>query len=597
MLFPLAARHGKRGTRQPITGALVSFGTRTVDNHNWITNDRHARETCPKLTTESEAATDLRRRLAPFVLAALAATALSGACASTRTLAPGEAPNGDGTRNDDKQEAEPAPRTLEEAVARATRARAEADALKPPVYSGPRDVESLTRFMNTEFKAWTAEKNLAASKATRAYAVAANLAPAGTQIELRLGFAEMWLDYADEFISTGEAAIPDTWRRHPSIVASYRDNLRQTTQAHVDVARIALEQCVVTAEQQGLDSAAAKRCSDRLVELERTAAKEDAPPYRPRPFEATHQPSPCVFRGTLHGLGMRLFADETGSEELARLDRAEVEVHLSATADGRAHARVLWPIQAEGYLDQYPFETTRRVDAVPKHVWLPPGTAVNAHAKQETSATIKIAFSTPDGPQHSPATFSGEVTCDELALRGPLRAGGTTPSRDDLVLRTGKVNLYDQPGGKIVASVTARGDVATPVEYRDDWTRVRLNWPFHADAWIKSSALRERESDSVGLIGLRTVDHGRVTHVTTEPIALRLEPRVRAKANDRDNDRDNDRGAEGSQLVLVPGAGLEVGATRGVFVEVRPRGIRRADGAPYYVLATDLDTKTARVRG
>lgn len=531
----------------------------------------------------------MKRRSTPFVLATITAAALGAACPSCATTPKADEPTTQ--NNDDKNDAEPAPRNLEEAVARATRDRAKADALQPPVFSGPRDVESSTRFMNTEFKAWTTQKNLATAKATRAYAIAASLAPPQTQIILRLGFAEMWLDYADEFISTGEAAIPDTWRRHPSVVSSYRDNLRETTQAHVDVARVALEQCVTTAEQQGIDSPAAERCGERLAEVKRAAAKDDAAPYRPRAFQATYQPEPCVFRGTLHGLGMRLFMAAEGEGEIARLDRAEVEVRLApapgAGADERSHARVLWPIQTEGYLDEYPFETTRRVDAVPKHVWLPPGTAVNAYASRATAAattaTIAIAFSAPDGAEHSPASFTGQLACDDLALRGPLRAGGTTPSRDDLVLRTGKVELFDKPGGRVVASITARGGVATPIEYRDGWTRVRLNWPFHADAWIKSAELREREAGSLSVVGLRTVDAGRVTHLATEPIELRLAPR--------------DKGAKNVGLVLVPGAGFEVGATRGVFVEVRPRGVRRAEGAPYYALATDLDTKTTRARG
>ncbi len=525
----------------------------------------------------------MKRRSTHFVLATVTAAALGVACAACASTPKPEEPAAQS--GDSENDTEPAPRNLEEAVARATRDRATADALEPPVFSGPRDVESSTRFMNTKFKAWTTEKNLAAAKATRAYAIAASLAPPRMQIVLRLGFAEMWLDYADEFISTGEAAIPDTWRRHPSVVSSYRDNLRETTQAHVDVARVALEQCVVTAEQQGIDSPEAERCGERLAEVKRAAARDDAPPYQPRAFQATYQPEPCVFRGTLHGLGMRLFATAEGEGEMARLDRAEVEVRLATAAGERAHARVLWPIQTEGYLDEYPFETKRRVDAVPKHVWLPPGTAVNAYANgtAAATATIAIAFSTRDGAQHSPASFTGELACDDVALRGPLRAGGATPSRNDLVLRRGKIELFDKPGGRVVASITARREVATPIEYRDSWTRVRLNWPFHADAWIKSSQLREREAGSLGVVGLRAIDTGHVTHLATEPIELRLAPRSKDENN--------------VELLLVPGAGFEVGATRGVFVEVRPRGVRRADGAPYYALATDLDTKTARARG
>lgn len=510
----------------------------------------------------------------------LAAVSLTAACTSPRPVEPG----------DSAATEEPPPATLDEAIAGAKRARAEADALKPPAYAGPRDPESLSLFMNTPFKEWTAKKNLAALKATRAYANAARLAPPETQLELRLGFAEMWLDYADEFVSTGEGAIPDVWRRHPSIVASYRDSLSDTTRPQIDVARVALEQCVATAKQYAIDSPTAARCDERLAELDRAAAAAKTFPYRPRPFQATRQPSPCVFHGTLHGLGMRLFANESGPDALAQLDRADVEVQLAPVAGARPHARVLWPIQTEGYLDQYPFETTRRVDAVSNHVWLPAGAAVNVYAPRGTNATIAVDFAPPGGAQHSPAAFSREVACADLALRGPLRAGGTKPSRDDLVLHTGKVELYDQPCGKIVASVMARGDAVTPVEYRGDWTRILVKQPFHADAWVESSVLRERTGKSIGIVGLRAVDQGHVTHMATDPIALRLSP-------DQGRDADaNANASEAATLQLAPGAGFELGATHGAFVEVRPSGVRRADGAPYYALSSDIDAKTVLVR-
>jgi len=515
----------------------------------------------------------LNRHTPVQLLAVLTAASLLAGCASTGTPEPEAS-------SKQLSDAEPPPRDLAEAVARARSARAAADALKPPTYTGPRDVESLTQFMNTEFKAWTTEKNLAASKATRAYATAASLAPPETQVELRLGFAEMWLDYADEFIETGEASIPDAWQRHPSIVASYRDSLHNTTQSHIDVARIALERCVASAELHAIQSVAATRCTERLERLNRTTASNDAPPYDPNPIQSTEQPSPCVFRGTLHGQGMRLFAEPRGDDVLALIDRADVEVHLP-TAGGRPRAQVYWPLEAEGYLDEYAFETTKRVDAIPPRVWLPTGTAVNAYAGSGNDALITRAFSPPGGPQHSPAEFSGSIACADLALRGPLRASGAALTRDDLLLRAGRVELYDAPEGRVIAWVTTRGETVTPVEYRRDWTRIQLRSPFEADVWVRASRLGEPSRKRMSIGVLQTQDTGRVTHIATEPVRLHLSP---APAGDG-----------GTSLSLAPNAGFELGAARGAFVEVRPHGIERSGGAPYYARASDLKAKSVAV--
>lgn len=263
---------------------------------------------------------------------------------------------------------------------------------------------------------------------------------------------------------------------------------------------------------------------------------------------ATSQIQPCVFRGSLSFSGW-LYSQAAGGKgivEFAANGAVQIErLELPNTPDGRAKVVAASPIHIEAYIDAREnniVQIDKRVDIVPTHVWLDPGTLVHASLRTDDTAEIKKPFSHGT----SPPEFVTSVPCADLSLQQGYTKK-SSPAGDPVAVRPERIPIHESPGGREVAAIEGRAGFGSPsvfvwtIEKKPGWLHVEGNDEFHFQGWIPASSV---STEGYGMIGL-LAGPGDVTHQVTKPIPLRIEATDAAPviAN----------ATQGAEILIAPG--------------------------------------------
>ncbi len=484
--------------------------------------------------------------------------------------------------------ATPAASPKEQSALDAARAlRKKAEALHAPVYRGPDDKAQKGEFLAGPLREWVVQRMQLHRKALHAYRDAANDAPdASTEVVALDELGEMELSLADEFVSAGVAAMPGEYDKEPGMAATFKQALRGAVAPRVESARKAFKECGSIAKAAKLTTPAATRCKQRLAKLPPAVATRDTPrepavnappglPVPDRPLVPSAQKKPCVFSGTL-----RTFAelDDAHGAPIAVIDDAPgVELsslELPADQSGRVRVALSWPLHFSGTLARgsLPLVTRERLDLVKGHIWLRKGAPLTAFKPSGGHTTAYRDFR--DGRASSktqPAELSRRVECAELALDQGQGDDAEAGKGNKRVFLAGLVPLRAAPGDqKPIGLIDVPRSVVTSaflVERRDAFARVRGEDGFSFDAWVPASAL------TGGGLGIGRLGTGRYTHVASQQVPLRLEPKASAPV----------------VAALAPGAYVEVGPLDSGFVPVRVGGVFAHNRSrAFYVDARDL---------
>jgi hypothetical protein len=169
---------------------------------------------------------------------------------------------------------------------------------------------------------------------------------------------------------------------------------------------------------------------------------------------ASTEIEPCIYRGSLltngplYSLVNQL--DETASLEAngsVQLDRLE----LPSPPGNRAKVVVRSPIQMEVYIDEetYIMQLDKRVEVVPGHVWLDPGTDVHVSSPSYGTAELRMKFAAGTMPPE----FVTPVPCADLKLKQGYREL-LMPTGNVVYLRPERISIHESAAGPEIAAIS-----------------------------------------------------------------------------------------------------------------------------------------------
>lgn len=245
-----------------------------------------------------------------------------------------------------------------------------------------------------------------------------------------------------------------------------------------------------------------------------------------RPWLKTRQPRACVYAGSLETYAP-VFASIDDAQPVAHLAGAfavEVDELTPGTSDGgRTRIDLSWPVRATWWLDASakPLELARRVDIVPGHVWLEPGSPVTVTRRAGTRVTVVRDLTERGRRKVEPQSFQATLNCSELRLASYAKALWAHEG-ERMLLPTEGARLFDAPGGKPVARV--EGGTFFPVflrARRAGFARVVGNNGFVFDGWVESKDVTGKAQAM-----LASAPPTLYSHVIDAQLPLRAEPRT-----------------------------------------------------------------------
>lgn len=473
---------------------------------------------------------------------------------------------------------------MTQALARARELAARARALRAPVYRGNGDKDDALAFLGKELKPWLIQRRTFQEAAAGAYHDAIQSKQPILIVYASAEVGELWADFFDEFVAAGVRAMPRSMRDAPGFVEAYRGALVDAASAPLAQARTLLELCAGTAESAGAPDLRT-RCRARLDKLPGpkplAQVRATRPPDEPaRAWIPTTQRGPCVYAGSLLIAG-DLYANAGDARPIARLTglrAAEIAaLDPAATPDGRARVELSWPVRASWWLeaDATPFELGARVDLVPGHVWLEPGTDVAARSLG--GAKLVASRDLTDGGRFKvqPQSFTRTLACRDLRLANDTFA----PAQHDgswSELVPDQVQLFDAPAGKPIAVVTGGGVTGVYAQERKQgFVHVVGEQTFAFDGWMPATALGEKGT------GIAVDSPAPYTHVVAAELPLRLESQRAAPV----------------VATLAKGAYVQLVSTHDAFAEVAIPELQAANSTKHFFVeepAFDAATTDAR---
>lgn len=272
-------------------------------------------------------------------------------------------------------------------------------------------------------------------------------------------------DFAEHFVTASISAMPPSIRDSAPMSVAFENAIREAAEPQLAAARAAFTRCASEARTAKLELLKA-RCDKRLAALPRVHA-DVSPELSPnladakaRPWLKTRQPRACVYAGSLETYAP-VFASIDDAQPVAHLAGAfavEVDELTPATSDGgRTRIDLSWPVRATWWLDASakPLELARRVDIVPGHVWLEPGSPVTVTQRAGTRVTVVRDLTERGRRKVEPQSFQATLNCSELRLASYAKALWAHEG-ERMLLPTEGARLFDAPGGKPVPSSTER---------------------------------------------------------------------------------------------------------------------------------------------
>jgi hypothetical protein len=478
------------------------------------------------------------------------------------------------------------PSTFQQALTRARERRRQAESLvfvvPPDVPTGDARVALLVEWLG---------KREDASRAVEAlYATAREQATPPEQVLVERERGELRWALFDAKLRATLSIFPGVENASAERAAAVRAVVLKRFASDLAQARERFVACLMLGSQLGLKNDDTSACErqvraidalttpkkepDPILEKWRYARLQDAPRAR---RQVSHVGG-CVLNGTAATSWTKLFSSAEGERYDVVLEDFDVlSLELPTRPDGRAKLSVDYPFQASGFidLDSGAITTAIKIELVPGHIWLDPGTSVRAF--------------NPSGDQISIERAAGEQSLPKVALRLPCsalslaieRADLTAEAKGEVSQMSGVVPLFGRPNGSKIGQVDAETGVNVRVLGRQPgWIRITNHEagvslgtvPYEFDAWV-ADKLVAGQGFGIATLAFRG---DAPTHVTVRPLPLRLsaDPHAAIFAE------------------LVPGITLLVGSEQGDMRRIRfNQAHGHNEGNDFWVTREDLASR------